>query len=138
MRSELAGLNGGSKQFWLRVHRKEVEAYYFLHGPEATMLEFNMKPDTLEAFLKRKSSDDRINKLSESDRWVLKMAKEDVREVRRRVADLESWRVEVEPVIAVGRALLDSTMEKIRVKVEHPALLNDPLRLANFGEKSKK
>ena len=89
MKAELQRLNGGAKQFWLRVHRKEVEAHYFQHGPDATMAEFNMKPATLEAFLKRKGSDDRINKLSEADRWVMRIAKEDVREVRHRVGELE-------------------------------------------------
>jgi hypothetical protein len=138
MRAELQGLNGGSKQFWLQTHRKEVEQYYFQHGPDATLVEFNMRQATLERFLARKGNDDRINRLSEADRWVLRVTNEGIRETKRRVSELESWRVEVEPVIAMGKALIDITKVQIKAKVESLALPQDSLRLTNFGGKSGK
>jgi hypothetical protein len=137
MRSELNGLKGGGKQFWLRTHRKEVETYYFEHGPDDTMREFNLRQATLERFLSRKGRDDRINKLTEADRWVLKVANEGIREVRRRVADLEDWRFKVEPVLAVGQALIDATMVKVKAKVENTPLPADPLSLKQLSGKSK-
>lgn len=133
LRSELQGLKGGSKQFWLRTHRKEVEAFYFHHGPEATMKEFNMCPTTLEAFLKRKASDDKINKLSEADRWVLRMSKADVAEVRKRVNDLEDWKESVTPIIEVGRALVNATMGDFQAKVRIPALSGEHTSLSDFA-----
>lgn len=42
MRTELVGLSGGKKQFWLRAHRREVENYYSVHGAKATMWEFRL------------------------------------------------------------------------------------------------
>jgi hypothetical protein len=132
MRNELQGLKGGSKQFWLRLHRKEVEDFYFLHGPEDTMAEFNMKQATLVRFFERKGRDDRFNRLSESDRWVLRVAKQGLADLTRRINELEGWREEVSPVLAVGQALIDSTMVRIKAKVENKPLPADPLKLDNF------
>lgn len=50
MRPELKNMKGGTKQLYLRLHRSEVERYYFRYGPELTMREFNLKEDTLERF----------------------------------------------------------------------------------------
>ncbi len=136
MRQELKNLNGGSKQFWLRIHRKDVERYYFQYGPESTMAEFNMGQHTLERFLNRRGDYERIEKLSEADRWVLKVANEGIREVKRRVGELESWRAEVEPVIAVGRALIDATMIQAKAKVEVPTLPDDGASFVQLRGKS--
>ena len=39
MRPELKDMKGGTKQLYLRLHRSEVERYYFRYGPELTMQE---------------------------------------------------------------------------------------------------
>jgi len=55
-------MKGGEKQFWLRVHHREIEQFYYEHGPDATMREYNMRPPTLERFLNRKSTYLRMRK----------------------------------------------------------------------------
>ena len=60
---EVIGLNGGKKQFWLRTHRAEVDEYLFKHGPDATLVYFNMNQDTLMRFIGRRTDDIKINKL---------------------------------------------------------------------------
>lgn len=138
MRRELVGLNGGKKQFWLRLHRKEVEEFYFKHGPEATMKEFCLRPATLERFFDRKGHEERATRLSENDRWVLRMANEGIRDVKRHLRQLEEWKEEVQPVIDVGQSLINATMAKIRQQSGYPTLSKDPLRIANLGGKSEK
>lgn len=63
MRADIAGMKGGQKQFWLKCHRPEVLNFYNARGLEATLIEFNMAPDTLERFLAGSSVDrDRMTK----------------------------------------------------------------------------
>jgi hypothetical protein len=138
VRKELEGLNGGAKQLRLRQNRGEVEAYFFKHGHEATCREFNLRSLTLERFFARKGYDARAKKLSESDRFVLRIAMEGDRELKRRISRLEEWQVEVQPVIEVGKALIGATMAGIQIQSGKTPLLKDPLQLANFGEKSEK
>lgn len=102
------------------------------------MEEFNMRQATLERFFDRKSDEDRINRLSEADRWVLKVANEGIREARRRLSDLENWRVEATPIIAVTQALINATMGQFKAGVESPALPRDTLSLADIAGKLEK
>lgn len=145
MRREVIGLSGGKKQFWLRVHRREVENYYYAHGPEATMAEFGLLARTLDGFLARKSKDDRINRLSDNDRYVLRLSMEAsrtvasrVRLLEDRVETLENWWDEEKPLFDLGRAYLKVTMPEFLSKVEVPALLNDPLKLDRLCGELKK
>lgn len=145
MRREVQGLTGGKKQFWLRVHRREVENYLSAHGPEATMAEFGLMPRTLDGFLARKSKDDRVNRLTDNDRYVLRLSMEAsrtvagrVRELEDRVEALENWWNEDKPLFDLGRAYIKATMPELLAKVKIPALLNDPLRLDQLCGKSKK
>jgi len=140
MRAELARMNGGSKQFWLRVHRKEIDRFYFEHGPDATMAEFNMRQGTLERFLNpaRRGEDLRLDRLSEGDRTVLRMANAGISELRSRLVELESWRAAAAPVITLVQALVDAASDKIKLKVDTSALPPDPLRMDNFGRSPKK
>lgn len=137
MRPELAGMKRGTKQMWLRVNRRQVENFYMVHGPEATMAEFNMMPATLERFFSRKNEDIRLNRLSENDRWVLKAAMEHDRAISRRVSELERWKEEVTPIINVVQALINATMGKIKAIVDSPAMLERYFRRNNFGGKLK-
>jgi len=138
MRSELSGLKGGKKQIWLRLHRKEVEAFYYAHGAEATLAEFNMSQTTLEDFFKRKNTDERNTRLSQADRYIMEYARQSAAEVRARVRVLEDWRAEVTPIIEVGRALLNATMQPVISKVENTPLSNDPLSIKQLSGKSGK
>ena len=138
MRPELVNMKGGTKQFWLRVHRQEVESFYFEHGAEATMKEFNLMPATLDRFWSRKNEDIRQNRLSKNDRWVYGAAMESVREVKHRVAKLEAWREEVTPIIELGQALVNATVGSITSNVASPALPDGVLSLDNNGAKLKK
>lgn len=138
MRKELEGLTGGLKQLWLRGNRGEVEAFFFKNGHEATCKEFNLRSLTLERFFARKGYDERAKKLSENDRYVLRIAMEGERELKRRISRLEEWQVEVQPVIEVGKALIGATMAGIQIPSGKTPLLKDPLQLADFGEKSEK
>lgn len=135
MRPELVKMKGGPKQHWLRVHRREIEDYYYKNGPDATMAEFNLMPSTLERFWSRRNEDIRLNRLSANDKWVYGAAMDAVRDVKKRVAKLEQWQEEVTPVIQVGQALIDATMGRITAKVESPALPDAVYSLDNLGEK---
>ena len=145
---EVIGLNGGKKQFWLRINRKMVENYYCAYGPEKTCEYFKMSLDTLQRFFDRKANDARLNKLSENDRYVLRMAMESTRALRsevnrdlgeasKRIVALEEFQFEAMPVIQLVRSLAITTMGKIRGKVEPPALPDLPLELDDFVEKSE-
>lgn len=138
MRAELVGLNGGRKQLWLRQHRGEVESFYGKHGAEATLAEFNIRQETLMRFFDRKSKDVRLNKLSQADRWVYRMCMDGQRELQKQVNELKDWVQEANPIIEVGRAIINATSEHARLKVASPALFTDPLQLANLVEKSGK
>lgn len=137
MKEELRGLSGGAKQLWLRSHRAEVDEFYRRHGPDATMAEYGMRAATLARFLLRRQKDIRINKMSEADRMVLRIAMEGDRELKRRIARLEEWQTAVEPVIQVGRGII-ATLAGFKGKVEQLPVKDNPLSLANFGRKSGK
>lgn len=138
MRLELRGLKAGPKQKWLRLHRSEVERYYFRYGPELTMAEFNLKQDTLERFLKRKGDDERITRLSENDKWVLRIANEGLRDVKRRLLVVEEFIEDATPVIELGRSIIKVAVGSIETKVGKTPLLKDNLSLANFSGELKK
>lgn len=117
MRDEVKGLKGGKKQFWLRVHRKEVENYYSAYGPEATMSEFNISADTLERFFQRKNGEINMAKLSEADRWVLTLSQEGLRELKGRVKNLEDWQQEMIPIFELGKNIA-STLSGLDFQVK--------------------
>lgn len=129
---ELAGMKRGDKQLWLRLHHKEVEDYYLQHGFEATMAEYNLVKKTLTRFLNRKYDDRQFDRLSQADRSVMAWCRQGLADIRREVRDLQDWRAEATPVIAVGRALIEATMAKA------PALSEDPLNIKQLSGKLKK
>lgn len=132
MKAELLGLNGGKKQFWLRIHRKEVENYYYTHGAAATMKEYNLRTDTLARFFERAGDDNRKLKLSQADKYILEYARLCAADLRKRITIIEGWAQKAAPVIALGQALIDATTTRINIKVEAPALPKDELRLNNL------
>lgn len=138
MRSDLVGLSGGKKQFWLRVNRPAVMDFYFKHGPVATMTEFGMGQQTFERFLAREHRDIELNRLSKNDKWVFNAAMERSRELAGRISRLEEWKAEAEPVINVGRALLDATSARLQLQSGKSLPNDELLKLGNFGGKSKK
>lgn len=99
-------LKGGAKQFWLRTNRPEVENFYSAYGPDATMKRYNMRPDTLRRFFERQDRDIKLNRLTEADRWVMRICNEGIRECRRRLRDLEEWKEDIEPVIQIGKGII--------------------------------
>ena len=141
MRAEVhpgvAGLSGGKKQFWLRCNRKEVENFYGAFGPDDTLIRFNLKQDTLQRFFERQVRDLRLNKLSEADRWVMRVCNEGIRECKRRLADLEDWQAKVEPVIQVGQGII-ATLNQLQSESQQLPPKTDTLRLADLAGKSKK
>ena len=106
MKPELQNLKGGQKQAWLRLHHKEVRSYYAEYGAAATMLEFNLEAATLERFLSREVKDFQPTKLSEADRWVLRISNEGLRDLRHRIVELEDFLKEAEPVIKMGQGII--------------------------------
>jgi len=134
MRSELIGLKGGNKQKYLREHHVEVKQHYFEHGAEATRKEFNLKPDTLERVLKLDGYYMRLNKWSQSDKEVYRTVMEIRRDDTRRITRLEEKVTEFEPVIEFGRGII-RTLGQLQSQGQKIKSLEDPLSLANFGEK---
>ena len=137
MRTELIGLKGGSKQHYIRLHYREIKEYYFQHGAEATRREFRLEQQTLEALLQREGYYSRLNKLSENDKWVYRAAMDVNRDTNRRVAVLERWREEVEPVIEIGRGIV-ATLAQLQPQSQKKIKPADPLSLADFGGKLRK
>lgn len=137
MRTELIGLKGGRKQQWLRLHRKEVEKCYFERGPEVTMAEYGMGNDTMIRFMERSNKETAITRLSQADRWVLEASRAGTAEVRGRVLDLEDWRTEVQPIIDVGKALINATMRNIEAKVTNTTLLDGISQAQQLSRKLK-
>jgi hypothetical protein len=138
MRAELVGLKGGKKQLWLRLNRKQVDAFYLEHGPDATRAEYGLTGNTLERYLDRSRHDSIVNKLSQADKWILEIARAGDAEVRGRVRDLEDWREQVQPVIDVGRSLINATMRNIEAKVSNPPLPAGMSRAEQLSGKSEK
>ena len=140
MRKELEGLKGGSKQFWLRIHRGEVERFLALHGENATCREFNMEPDTLERFQQRKADDVKLTKLSQADRTVLSITMAGIRDLKARVRDLEEFRDEAMPAISLINHFVEASGQQIqKIIVSHRKQLKpDPLRIDNPVEKLRK
>lgn len=134
---EVKGLTGGVKQLWLRTHRAEVEAYYQQYGPDATLKRFNMRQDTLKRFFERRGHDIRVTKLSENDRYVLRVAMEGQRELKRRVSALEEWQSEVEPIITIGRGIV-STLGQVQTQSRKMPKKKEDLLLTDLRGKSGK
>lgn len=101
----IKGLSGGSKQLWLRQHRPEVLSYLSSNGPEATMQQFAMKPDTFERFLNARVKD--YGRLTKSDRALLisQSAIEIARDTRDKTRQLEDRIDRMEPAYQVMLAL---------------------------------
>lgn len=135
MRPDLKGMKGGQKQFWLRVHRSEVEKYYHANGPEATMEEFCMSQATLERFWNRRGQDIQRNKWSQSDKEVYQVLMEGIRVERGRIRKLEEWRADVDPFIQSARSLLAATLGRIEGKVEITSLPCPTPEANNNGRK---
>lgn len=134
MRAELQGLKAGKKNTWLRQHRSEIMEYFERHGRQATLSEFNMRPDTFERFLDRKAVDEHraIDKLTVADRYVLNHARELVRGLAKRIGVLEDWKQDCTPVIEAVRILaslntIRGNMAAAKVHEQATALLADPL-----------
>jgi hypothetical protein len=126
MNTELKGLRGGGKTFWLRNHYAEVKSYYLINGAEATLKQYNMKPDTLERFLSNDDPAIKTARISESDRWVLNIANAGLAEMRGRLRDLEEWKEHVEPLLNLTEDLLRVITRPPRVE-EKGLVFNDYL-----------
>ena len=134
---DVIGLSGGLKQFWLRCNRGLVEAYYHQHGPDATLKYFNLRQETLQRFFDRRSQDVKLTRLSENDRWVYRAAMESIRDVKRRVARLEEFREEIEPVIQVGRGII-ATLGQLQDGSRESLKKSPALQLTDLRRKSGK
>lgn len=132
-----SGLRGGAKQHFNRVHHAEIKQYYSENGPEATCKRFNLTQGTLGAILHRENYYKRLNKLSENDKWVFRTVMDEARDIKRRVAALESWRSEVEPVITIGRGIV-STLAQLRPGSQELPEPSSQLDIRDIGAKSWK
>lgn len=132
MKPELIGMKAGPKTMYLRQHRTEILDYFYKYGAEATRAEYGMKPDTWERFLKRGGHDTRINRLSENDKWVLRIANEGIRDNRRRILALEEFREGAEPLIELGKTIIKIGVGDLEAKLGNSPLLQDKLSLANI------
>ena len=99
-RPGVSGLSGGPKQKWLREHRQEVMSYYNEHDPDATMKRYNIRPMTLDNFLREKQIHQ--DKLSKADKAVIRaeIVEQGLREVRHEVAEMKKQYEEFVPLIA--------------------------------------
>lgn len=137
MRQEVKGLAGGNKQKWIREHHAEIKDYFYRNGPDAAMREFNLRQETLERLLKRENYYTRINKLSENDKWVFSRSMEAYAEIKRRLAQLEERLDDAQPVIDMGKILIDS-LGNIRIETRGITEGRKYLSLAEISRKSVK
>lgn len=134
----VVGLNGGRKQFWLRVHRGDVLEYLGQHGVEATKAYFQLGDATYERFLRAREV--KIEGLSTSERALMiskhsielsRATKQELRELAERVAELE-------PVVAVGRAVLAAVAQGVMAEARRERLGVAGLELNDFGKSGSK
>lgn len=57
MRADVAGLKGGAKQLWNKLHTREILEYYLLHDEADTCREFNLGIITLQDMIKNNHED---------------------------------------------------------------------------------
>jgi len=107
---------------------------------EATMAYFCMSHDTIQRFWERRHKDIKLNKASEADRMVLRIAMEGDAALKRRISDLEDefhkHREEAKPILDVARAIL--TLNHIPIPSQELLEKPDPLKLTDLGKKSRK
>ena len=139
MKAELQGLNGGSKQFWLRLHHSEVMAYYEAHGEAATREEFNIvKEETWQHIL----NPQRVHSpgLTKADRAIarVEITEAGFREVKREVRELKEQFGQFVPLMA-EELKQKFFIPLLRGKISLPAAmereLEDSMSLADFQRK---
>lgn len=134
-RETLAGLSGGRKQTWLRVHRSEVIEFYAQNGVGATMFEFRLQPDTLERLLEGpEQRTDTMGRLTPSERALAlaEQALEADRETRHMVLDLKKQVQEVEPLLEFATGLARA-MRQLEVRLLAPPRAED-IKLGDFPQ----
>jgi hypothetical protein len=137
MREDLKGLKGGLKQHWLRMHRPEVTEFLNKNGRESALVEYNLRPATLDRFLENIDKYIKLDKFSEADRMVLRLSQEKDRELAGRIRKLEEEMAEARPAISVVKALIAAaspTLETARLEVGRTPTPDDPLRITNLVE----
>jgi hypothetical protein len=134
---EVIGLKGGSKQFFLRIHRGEIERYYEDNGEQATLKRYNLRQSTLQTFFERRNIDLKINKMTQWDREVLRLAMTGDAELRGRVNKLESWKKEIMPAIELLQKLIEALGDKIQLTTKSETD-DDPLKLTDFKKIERK
>ncbi len=88
--SEVTELTGGQKMQWLRIHREDVETYFYEHGEEATLNRFCLKGETLDAVLQGGRHKPFVNKFTRVDKLEMSMDgyRSDVQDLRKEVKEL--------------------------------------------------
>lgn len=133
---EVKGLKGGKKQFWLNNHRPEVESYYFTNGADATLIRFNLLPETLKRFLVRKNPIDLYSKMSQSDRAILQIVQSGDADLRRRIDNIENILSELVPVMDFLKQFGEFLSSKIQLNTKLEPV-DDPLSLKDFMPKKE-
>lgn len=135
-------LNGGLKHNWLQVHRAEVLAYLEAHGELAARERFNIRKTTWDSFIKPKVRQHKPFTTADKAIDKAEITAEGLREVRREVKELKEQYGQFVPLLA--EQLTQKFFKPLLAgKIELPPELEyrepeDPLKLADFAERSEK
>jgi len=83
------GMNGGEKAMWLKQNRQLVLDYYDQFSESLTLRQFNLKPSTLDSFLKRQGLDKKDTRYDRAEA-LAEIATEGANEARREVRELKA------------------------------------------------
>ena len=131
------GMKGGTKHKLLGERRQEVIRFYEDNGPQATMDRYNMRPATLDRFLRTKPETRKVFTAVERATEMAKMALDGNREARCQIRNMRREFNQLVPLVARDFAkIMVKALQ--RVELEDVEQGDDPLSLANFTGKLEK
>jgi hypothetical protein len=99
------GLSGGLKGQFLKQHRAEILSFYHQNGPDATLIRFNMRQNTLEVFLSGKSYNPESMTEAQRALEISKTSIEMSRANARQIAGLSEKYDELSPLLEIVKGV---------------------------------
>lgn len=138
-RPELIGLNGGSKNLWIKNHKEVILEYYAEHGLLFTLIEFNLQYDTFDRFIRKYSRESKltgrskaIKRTGNSDRAFI-LAQQALianAELRREIREMrEEYGQLVQLIAGQITANIIEALKSINIELPAECRSKDPLNL---------
>ena len=131
------GTKGGQKQLWLRQNFELVIGFHHVFGRDATLVQFNIKPSTLDSLLTRYK--DSLIKQSEAERlnikinYIVDVLNQTRNEVMGLKRDYGKFTVVVADIIA--KQFLEPLLRHMLAVPDSLELkeMDDPLKIEDFN-----